>query len=108
MAYRCFCWHALALLAALTLSQSAWAQKAPANNRLEPTFADVVYGPAERNVLDFYVAPSRKPAPLLIRIHEGAFVDGDKREGLSPVTVQVLKYSGIHFASINYRFCNGK
>lgn len=107
MAYRCFCWHALALFTALSLSQTAWAQKVPAENRLEPTYADVAYGAAERNVLDFYEAPSRKPAPLLIHIHSGAFVSGDKKD-VSPATVQVLKYSGIHFASINYRFVNGK
>lgn len=102
------CWRALALLVALTVSQVAWAQTARAGERLHPTYADVAYGPHERNVLDFYEAPSRKPAPLLIRIHEGAFVEGDKREDLSPVTVRVLKYSGIHLASINYRFCDGK
>src|SRR5262245_19621329 len=42
----------------------------------KPTFAEVSYGPAERNVLDFYQAKSEKPTPLIIYIHGGGFVGG--------------------------------
>lgn len=80
----------------------------PAVSQLEPTDADVSYGPAERNVLDFYAADGDQPAPLLVHIHGGGFVAGDKRLGLNPAMLQALKKSGVHFASINYRFVNGK
>jgi acetyl esterase len=73
-----------------------------------PTYADVSYGPDERNNLDFYRATSEKPAPLLIYFHGGGFVAGDKRQGVTAAMVQTLKKSGVHFASINYRFVDGK
>ena len=94
------------LTALLLVGGIASAQKAPPP--VEPTYADVSYGPAQRNVLDFYQATSDKPAPLLIHIHGGGFVGGDKRLGINAGMVQNLKNSGIHFASINYRFVDGK
>ena len=45
---------------------------------IKPTEADVKYGPAERNVLDFYQAKSERPTPLVIYIHGGGFVGGNK------------------------------
>lgn len=86
--------------------QPAFAQP-PAAPKAEPTHADVSYGPAERNVLDFYQAEVDQPAPLLVHIHGGGFVGGDKRQGLNAGMLQTLKRSGVHFASINYRFVNG-
>jgi acetyl esterase/lipase len=59
-------------------------------------------------VLDFYQAATDKPAPLLIYIHGGGFVGGDKRLGINAGMVQTLNGFGIHFASINYRFVDGK
>ena len=38
---------------------------------LEPTQANVSYGPHERNVLDFYKANGDGPRPLLVYIHGG-------------------------------------
>lgn len=93
----------LAMLVAVFV-RSAAAQQPP----IEPTHADVSYGPAERNVLDFYQADVDQPAPLLVHIHGGGFVAGDKRQGLNAGMLQALKKSGVHFASINYRFVNGK
>lgn len=92
----------LTLLAACAPAQ----QNKPAPEA-KPTFADVAYGPAERNVLDFYQAPGERPAPLLIHIHGGGFVGGDKK-GVNAGMVESLKAAGIHFASINYRFVDGK
>lgn len=105
MVNRVYRWRLFAFVAVMACNQSAWGQKS--ESPLEPTYSDVAYGPAEQNVLDFYQAPSRKPAPLLIHIHGGGFVEGDKTD-LSPATAQVLRYAGIHLASINYRFVNGK
>ncbi|HEY5314806.1 MAG TPA: alpha/beta hydrolase [Pirellulales bacterium] len=103
-----FCHVALGCLAAmLSLASCAAAQPPAARLQLEPTYADVSYGPAKRNVLDFYQAASDKPAPLLVHIHGGGFVAGDKRQGVNPGMVKILNASGIHFASINYRFVDG-
>ena len=99
---------AIGLSALLTLlAACAPAQQNKAAPEAKPTFADVAYGPAERNVLDFYQASSERPAPLLIHIHGGGFVGGDKK-GVNAGMVEGLKAAGIHFASINYRFVDGK
>ena len=54
-------------------------QRNRAADRPEPTHADVAYGPAKRNVLDLYLATADSPTPLVIYIHGGGFVGGDKR-----------------------------
>jgi acetyl esterase/lipase len=68
-----------------------------------PTYADAHYGPHERNVLDFWKAPSNKPTPVLVHIHGGGFLRGGKEE-VSPGTIASCVSSGISFVSINYRF----
>ena len=73
---------------------------------IEPTFADVHYGPHERQVIDFYQAKSNRPTPVIIFIHGGGFVAGDKR-GASPGMIRGALDAGISFASINYRFVDG-
>jgi len=65
-----------------------------------PDFADVRYGPYERNVLDFWKAPSSKPTPVLVFFHGGGFLKGDKR--LSLLQRACLPH-GISAASANYR-----
>ena len=75
--------------------------------KFQPTFADVRYGPAERNTLDFYQASGSRPAPVVVHIHGGGFVSGDKSE-INAAMVDAFKNRGIHFASINYRYVNGK
>jgi acetyl esterase/lipase len=81
--------------------------KAPANAekkasaRPEPTLANVPYGEHERQVLDFYKAPSARPTPLVFYIHGGGWVNGDKR-GVGDVDKYLA--AGISVAAINYRF----
>lgn len=72
----------------------------------KPTFADVKYGPHERNVLDFFQAKSDKPTPLVVYIHGGGFVGGSKR--MNPRLIQHYHDAGMSVASIHYRFINGK
>ena len=45
-----------------------------------PDMENVSYGPHERNVLDLWKAKSDKPTPLVVFIHGGGFVNGDKRQ----------------------------
>ena len=65
-----------------------------------PTQADVRYGPAERNVLDFWQAKSDKPTPLLFYIHGGGWMGGDKKG----IAVEPFLAAGISVVSINYRY----
>lgn len=68
-----------------------------------PTFANVRYGPGERNVLDFWKADTKEPAPVLIYIHGGGFVHGDKSL-LPGVDIEFYRRAGIAMASIDYRY----
>ena len=79
----------------------------PALAAIKPTHADVKYGPYKRNVLDFYQAKSDHPTPLVIHIHGGGFVAGDKSQ-INLAMVKAMLDSGISFATINYRFVDGK
>ncbi len=79
---------------------------ADAQEKPTPTFANVAYGPAERNVLDFYQAESQQPTPLIIYIHGGGFVAGDKTS-IHPRMVRMAHEAGISVAALNYRFVNG-
>jgi acetyl esterase/lipase len=80
-------------------SGSARAGVAPA-----PTLADVAYGPAERNRLDFWKAPSDRPTPVVVYIHGGGFVSGDKSKARGEQLVQQCLDAGVSFAAINYRY----
>jgi len=71
--------------------------------RPAPTFADVKYGPHERNVLDFWQAKSAKPTPVVVFIHGGGFKAGDKSK-ISPYIIQKCLQNGVSVAAINYRF----
>jgi acetyl esterase len=94
----------LALRAAVGPAQApAQAQEA----RPRPTHADVAYGAHPRQVLDFYRAPGDRPAPVIVFIHGGGFVAGDKA-GFPLPLLRGAHEHGIHFASINYRFVDGE
>ncbi|NLF40429.1 alpha/beta hydrolase [bacterium] len=68
-----------------------------------PTFADVPYGPYERTVLDFWKANSSSPTPVVVYIHGGGFVGGDKRS-IPVVVVDDCLSNGVSVAAIHYRF----
>ena len=65
-----------------------------------PTEANVRYGDHERNVLDFWKADTKSPAPLLFFIHGGGWLNGDK----AGIAVDRYLKAGISVVSINYRF----
>jgi len=86
------------LLAAFLAPLLLWPQDKPA-----PDFANVSYGPHERNVIDFWKGAGDRPAPLVIFIHGGGFVGGDKT-GIDPVLLRLIREQGWNAASINYRY----
>ncbi len=70
-----------------------------------PTFANVAYGSHERNVLDFWQAPNvNGAAPVVIFIHGGGFVAGDKVHYRGSGVLETLLKNGVSCAAINYRF----
>lgn len=68
---------------------------------LEPTHADVSYGSDKMNVVDFWQADGEGPRPLLVYIHGGGWVGGDKKR--SKRDVQPFLDKGISYAAVNYR-----
>lgn len=68
---------------------------------LEPTFANVPYGPDARNVLDFWKASGEGSRPLLVYIHGGGWTTGDKKQ--DQANFQPVLDKGISYAAINYR-----
>ncbi len=73
------------------------------NKASAPTHANLKYGPYESNVLDLWVSPSNRPSPLIVFIHGGGFVGGDKSQA-QPRAVEGCLAAGVSYATINYRF----
>jgi len=72
-------------------------------------FKDVTYGDNERNTLDIWLAKSENQTPLLIFIHGGGFVGGNKESAYRKNNIKrflKLLENNISFATINYRFMN--
>ncbi len=102
----------LALFLCLLLASPAFAQPKSTNPPVRPTTrhqsvapmqANVKYGPYAANLLDFWQAKSDKPTPLLVNIHGGGFLAGDK-SNINGVLLDRCLKSGISVASIEYRF----
>ena len=72
-----------------------------AESQLKPTHAEVPYGPHAMNVLDFWRAKGTGPRPLLVYIHGGGWIKGDKKRGAE--TIEPFLKQGISYAAINYR-----
>lgn len=66
-----------------------------------PTVADVPYADHDACVVDYWDAPGAGPHPLLVFIHGGGWVSGDKRQGLERILPFLAE--GISYAAINYR-----
>jgi acetyl esterase len=84
--------------------QGEAAEKKSDNSKLpKPTFANVKYGPHERNVLDIWQAKSDVPTPLVVYIHGGGFRNGDKSSA-SAEMIKACMDNGVSYMSISYRF----
>jgi len=68
-------------------------------------YPDVHYGTDERTVFDIFLPKSPTPTPIVINIHGGGFVGGDKSGGYPTDAphIQALLASGIAYASVEYR-----
>jgi hypothetical protein len=70
------------------------------------TFANEKYGPHKRNTFDIWLADSEKPTPLVMYIHGGGFVGGDKSRYYDSQDWIRFLDEGVSVATINYRFMN--
>lgn len=69
----------------------------------KPDESNVKYGPHERNVFDLWRARLDKPTPLIVFIHGGGFIGGDKSH-IPPTALKRALEAGTSVMSINYRF----
>jgi len=69
--------------------------------------ADLAYGPHPRHRLDLYAPPAgTTPAPVLVWVHGGGFLRGDKGGGDNPFNAHAARWAarqGMLGAAINYR-----
>lgn len=76
-------------------------EKKPPTPSIPPTHGNVSYGKHERNVMDFWQAKSDKPTPVVICIHGGSWIGGDKSVYYG--RAKTFLDAGISMATINYR-----
>lgn len=94
----------LALLVALPSTALAQRKAKEPPQRPEPTVADYAYANDHpRQKFDFWQAKSDTPTPLVLLIHGGGWMNGDKT-GYGTSAIQPYLDAGISVASINYRF----
>ncbi len=93
----------LVVLSSSAIAQEKAKKKEPPA-RPTPTAADFAYGQdSERQKFDFWQAKSDKPTPLVLLIHGGGWMGGDKT-GYGTSAIQPFLDAGISVAALNYRF----
>ena len=69
-----------------------------------PTHADLAYASvSDTQKLDLYIPEGTGPFPVVIMVHGGGFMFGDKSDGAGLTGVDQLLAAGYAVASINYR-----
>ncbi|MBE3073055.1 MAG: alpha/beta hydrolase [Acidobacteria bacterium] len=71
-----------------------------------PDVEDARYGPAPRNLLDLWKAPSPRPTPVIVYFHGGGFVNGGKEVARGSSMLAAALASGVSFASVSYQYLN--
>ena len=97
--------HAMAQAPAAPAAKPAPAKpvvKVPVKYAVEPTLADVAYGPHKKQVMHFWKAKSDKPTPLLFYIHGGGWMAGDRTNAAG--MLKPMLDAGISVVSVEYRF----
>lgn len=74
---------------------------ARADAAAKPTHDDVAYGSHERQVLDFYQARTKGPAPVVFYFHGGGWVNGSERK--VPRLSEYLN-GGVSVVAVRYRY----
>lgn len=105
MIRRLFAVALLLVCPSVVLAQApAKAKKKAPPARPMPTAADFAYAKdSERQKFDFWQAKSDQPTPIVLLIHGGGWMGGDKT-GYGTAAIQPYLDAGISVASLNYRF----
>jgi arylformamidase len=95
----------LALAAALSSAASPPLMAQVAVAAPAAQYQTIAYGPAPLQSMDFHAAQGgfSGPRPLILFIHGGAWVSGDKSDSTGPAKIRHYTDAGYHFATINYR-----
>lgn len=88
-------------LFALVIMATTLTAFAETEKLIEPTHENLSYGPHKMNVLDFWKADGEGPRPLLVYIHGGGWIGGDKKTSIDRIRPFLDK--GISYAAVNYR-----
>lgn len=72
-----------------------------------PTRANVAYGAHPRHVFDYWKGKGDGPHPLLLCIHGGGFMTGDKSGYHRPGQILPYLEEGISVVTLNYRLTEG-
>jgi len=70
-------------------------------------YKDISYGKSKNNSFDLFIPNAEEKTPLVIFVHGGGFVGGDKDKaykGQYPEQIRTFLKNNIAFATINYRF----
>lgn len=71
---------------------------------VDPTYQDVAYAMlSEAQKLDLYIPEGSGPFPVVVVIHGGGFMMGDKADGTGAAGADSILQAGFAVASINYR-----
>jgi acetyl esterase/lipase len=101
MIVRPIAWCCVFVMSVDALAQTSVDSQSP---RVKPTVADFAYGTdSERQKFDFWQAESDEPTPVLLMIHGGGWIRGDK-SGYGRRAIQRYLDAGISVAVLNYRF----
>lgn len=82
---------------------AVWKDAPPDAFSPRPTMADLHYGAHPKQLLHFWKAESKEPAPLLLFIHGGGWQAGNRAGGLTRLLPEMLQ-AGISVVSVEYRF----
>ncbi|WP_239806571.1 alpha/beta hydrolase [Croceicoccus hydrothermalis] len=103
----------MACAAALTLApvQTALAQDAPVADAgsyaatAMPAHSSIRYGNDALQTLDFFpgAGSGTGPRPLIVFVHGGAWVSGDKSDSTGTAKIRHYTHAGYNFATMNYR-----
>jgi acetyl esterase/lipase len=101
--FRCLNLGLACAIACIATSAAAADAAKPSGGGLQPTAADFAYGSDSKSqCFDFWQAKSDTPTPVVVMIHGGGWINGDK-SGFRGGDAKPYLDAGISVASINYR-----
>jgi arylformamidase len=79
-------------------------EKSDSTQEISPTYSNISYGEYNHNVLDLWVATGTSPRPLLIYIHGGGWLAGNKEQIYQRIPISKWLQKGVSVASVDYRY----